>query len=41
LKDAEKWGVGRKRQGKVIEGVDWIKVKHTYRGDTLRNPFEH
>jgi hypothetical protein len=21
--------------------VEWIKVKYTFSGDTLRNPFEH
>jgi hypothetical protein len=23
-----------------MEGVEWTKVKYTYSGDTLRNPFD-
>jgi hypothetical protein len=39
LKAVAKWGV--KGQGRVMEGVEWIKVKYTYNGETLRNSFEH
>jgi hypothetical protein len=24
-----------------MEGVEWTKVKHSHRGDTLRHPFEY
>jgi hypothetical protein len=27
--------------GRVIEGVEWTKVKHTHSGRTLRHYFEY
>jgi hypothetical protein len=32
--------MGKKGQGRVMEGVEQIKVKYTHTGDTM-NPFEH
>jgi hypothetical protein len=26
---------------RVMEGVEWTKIKYTHSMDTLRNPFEH
>jgi hypothetical protein len=33
--------VGGKGKGKVIERVEWSKIKYTHSGDASRNPFEH
>jgi hypothetical protein len=30
-----------KGYGKVIEGVEWAKVKYIHKADTSRNHFEH
>jgi hypothetical protein len=34
-------GVVRKGKGRVIEEVEWTKVKYIYSWDVFRNPFEH
>jgi hypothetical protein len=40
LKAVEQWEMGRKVQGRVMEGVELTKARFTHRGE-MRNPFEH
>jgi hypothetical protein len=36
----EEW-VGRKGDGRVMDGIEWTKVEYNHSGDTLRSLFEH
>jgi hypothetical protein len=40
LKTVEKWEREVKGYGRVFEGIEWIKGKHTHTGHTFRYPFE-